>query len=131
LPRTGAFAARGIDPDTGLKETGISSYLLTLTTPADVLAGLPELGLIIIDIGELYRAVANVRRQGKAKPFGEFTVWYDPIDDPSMGPARHAHVYIDPVTRAVEKELVRLTSPSRVVRPCVALRPNTGSTTVT
>ena len=110
------------------KETGISTYLVGLTNIDEVLHGQdPAFGVVVIDIEELHAAVEALRpRMGtgrnKVKPFGPFSIIFDPTTDPVDGPARHAHCWIDPVPPVVQKELVRLTSPSRVQKPCGHLR---------
>lgn len=129
LPRKGAFAP-GVDRQTRVRENGISTYLAELTSAEQVLAGLdPHFGVVVIDIQELHEALAAARKQKGATNFGEVTVIFEPSDDPADGAARHAHCYIEPVPNVVQKELVRLTSPRRVVKPCGPMRPGTGSST--
>jgi hypothetical protein len=126
LPCKQAFAP-GYDRNR-VKETGISTYLVDLTDIPEVLGGHdPAFGVVLIDIAELHAAVETLRpRMGlgrnMVKPFGAFSVKFDPLTDPRDGPARHAHCWIGPMTPSVQKELVRLTSPSRVAKPCGLLR---------
>jgi len=110
----------------GNKETGISTFLVQFTNLDEVLDGHdPAFGVVLIDIAELLHTVeTNVRpRMGGKKgvqPFGEFSIKFDP--DHGEGAAKHAHCWIDPVPPAVQKEIVRLTSPARVRKPCGLLR---------
>jgi hypothetical protein len=111
----------------GAKETGISTYLQRLTNVDEVLEGHnPAFGVVLIDIAEVLSAVGELRnRMGGKKgvpPFGEFSVIFEPSTTPEAGAAGHAHCWMDPVPASVQKELVRFTSPARVVRPCGHLR---------
>lgn len=130
LPGKLAFAPAK-NHSTGEREAGISTYLAHLTSREQVLAGHDQhYGLVAIDIAVLHEAVAALRTRKGVASFGEFTVTFEPIDDPKAGEARHAHCYIEPMPAVIQKELVRLTSPSRVIKPCGPLRPNTGSSTL-
>ena len=132
LPLKYAFTP-ATDRETGVKETGISTYLVRLTTVEEVLEGHNlHFGVVVLDIAEIYRAVAELRTKmgtGKTKvaPFGEFSITFEPSDNPKDGAARHAHCWMNPTPGAVQKELVRLTSPSRVAKPCGPLQQKTGS----
>jgi len=117
--RAGKQAFRpSLDPDTGIRETGISTYLASLTTRGDTLRGHPGYGVCIISI-EVFRAeLARVRADPKARFNEDVAVTFSPSE--RDGPA---HVYIDPVPAIVQKALRRIARMDVEPGPPVAGRP--------